>query len=465
MLNEYHNFIARRAWQSKRAGFEARDLPPALFGHQTHMVRFACGAGSAACFYDTGLGKTGIELAWADQVRRQTGKPTMILAPLAVGPQTAREAERFDIDGARYLREPDDAAGAAIVITNYERLKLFDPADFGGVVLDESSIIKSFTGPTSRGLIDAWAGHTYRLAATATPAPNDHMELGQHSAFLGVMPSNEMLSRWFVADQTSMGRYRLKGHAVRPFWRWVASWAQAASRPSDVGDYLDAGYDLPPFKMHRHLVRADITVDSGDALFRMPDMSATSMHKEKRLTVDARARIVADLVATDPAEPWIVWCDTDYEADALKAVIPEALEVRGSDAPEAKEKRLTAFTDGAARVLITKPRIAGFGLNWQHCARVAFVGLSFSYEAFYQAVRRCWRFGQAREVQVHVALADTELAIWDAVLRKRGEHEEMSRRMVKAMREAGQGDDLRKSYTGGAMPLPPFLKREDSNAA
>lgn len=463
-LQDYHDFIQSRAWSAGRRGFEPHDLPAALFGHQSHMVRFACEAGSAACFYDTGLGKTGVELAWADQVRRHTNKPVLTLAPLAVGPQTAREAERFNIDGVRYARTPEDAKGAAIAITNYERLKLFDPADFGGVVLDESSIIKSFTGPTSRSLIKTWAAHPFRLAATATPAPNDHMELGQHSAFLGVMPANEMLSRWFIADQSSMGRYRLKGHAVRPFWRWVASWAQAATRPSDVGDFNDSGYDLPPFELKRHMVRADVTVDRGDALFRMPDMSATSMHREKRLTAAARAQAVADLVAAEPNEAWIVWCDTDYEADELFARIPEAIEVRGSHAAETKEARLTAFTEGRARVLITKPRIAGFGLNWQHCARVAFVGFSFSWEAFYQAIRRCWRFGQTRTVKIHVAMADTELALWDAIIRKRGDHEEMARRMVRAMRDAGQSHELKATYTAGAAPLPAFLTRERDDA-
>lgn len=456
-LSTYRNFIASRAVRAEKRGFEARDLPARLFGHQSHMVRFACEIGSAACFYDTGLGKTAIELAFADQVARETTKPVMVLAPLAVGPQTAREADAFGIDGVAYRREPSSEA-ARVVITNYERLKLFDPADFGGVVLDESSIIKSFTGKVSRSLIETWARHPYRMAATATPAPNDHMELGQHSAFLRVMPRDEMLTRWFVHDSMNTKEWRLKGHAVRPFWRWVASWAQAATRPSDVGDYPDDGYDLPPFKMHRHMVRADVNIDSGDMLFRVPDMSATSLHKEKRLTVEARAQVIADLVSAEANEPWIIWCDTDYEADALKAVLPTAIEVRGSQTPETKERLLTAFSTGQERVLITKPSVAGWGLNWQHCARVAFVGLSYSYEQFYQAIRRCWRFGQTRQVQVHVALADTELAIWDTITRKRDEHHEMSRRMVSAMREAGQGDGLRKAYAGSAITLPTFME-------
>ena len=303
-LRAYRNFIASRSVKADRRGFDAQDLPDRLFGHQSHMVRFACEVGSAACFYDTGLGKTAIELAFADQVARETNKPVLVLAPLAVGPQTAREAEAFGIDGVAYCREPSSEP-ARVVITNYERLKLFDPADFGGVVLDESSIIKSFTGKVSRSLIETWARHPYRMAATATPAPNDHMELGQHSAFMGIMGRDEMLTRWFVHDSMNTKEWRLKGHAVRPFWRWVASWAQAATRPSDVGDYPDDGYDLTPFTMHRHMVRADVSIDNGDMLFRIPDMSATSLHKEKRLTVEARARVIADLVLADANEPWI----------------------------------------------------------------------------------------------------------------------------------------------------------------
>lgn len=456
MMQDYRDFIARKKDVREMRGFDPVDMPTSLFGHQSHMVRFACQSGSAACFYDTGLGKTAIELAYVDQVRRHTGKPVMVLAPLAVGHQTVKEAQRFGIDGAVYAREMPEGT-APIVVTNYEMLKQFDVSRFGGVVLDESSILKSFNGTTSRAIIGAWRGHDFRLAATATPSPNDHSELGTHSAFVGAMSRDEMLMRWFLHDSANTGDWRLKGHAVVPFWRWVASWSQAASRPSDVGDFSDDGYDLEPFEMHRHIVASDRTIDSGDMLFRIPDMSATSLHKEKRLTVDDRADVIADLVRTDNGEPWIVWCDTDYEADALIARIPGALEVRGSQSPEIKEKRLLAFSDGSARVLITKPRIAGFGLNWQHCARVAFVGLSFSYEAFYQAVRRCWRFGQSRRVQVHVAMADTEMQLWSTISAKRDAHGEMARRMVESMKSASQSETIKKAYADRSMPIPAFI--------
>lgn len=461
-LEAYRDFIARKGVATVERGFEARDLPAKLFGHQRHMVEFATRVGSTACFYDTGLGKSAIELAWADQVARHTGKPVMILTPLAVGPQIVKEAENFGIDGAAVVRQQSDVRGVRIAVTNYERMHLFSPASFGGVVLDESSIVKGFGGAMSRKLMAAWARHPYRLCGTATPAPNDYMELGQHSEFLGALPRQDMLTRWFIHDSSDTSKWRMKRHAVMPFWRWVASWAQAARRPSDVGPFSDAGYDLPPYRMTRHMVATDITADAADGmLFRMPDNSATSIHKEKRRTVADRAGVVADLVRADPGESWLVWCDTDYEANALVKALPEAVEVRGSHPPERKERALVGFAEGDVRVLVTKPRIAGFGLNYQHCARMAFAGLSFSYEAFYQAVRRCWRYGQTRELQVHVALADTETTIWQTIARKRDEHDEMSRRMVAVMQEAGMGAVVRRTYNGSTIEIPAFMRGED----
>jgi hypothetical protein len=334
----------------------------------------------------------------------------------------------------------------------------FNPASFGGLILDESSIIKSFTGKTTRALMEFGQSIPFRLAATATPAPNDHMELGQHSQFLGAMASNEMLARWFMADQRNMGRYRLKRHAVDPFWSWVASWARCISKPSDLG-YSDEGFALPPLNLHRHVVAQDIMADTGGALFRMPDTSATAIHKEKRLTADSRARCIADIVLGEPQEPWIVWVETDYEADAIMAYLPTAVEVRGPMPSDVKERRLIEFTERGG-VLVTKPSIAGFGLNWQHCARVAFVGLSFSYEQFYQAIRRCWRFGQTRAVEAHVAMADTEEAIWLAVQRKQNDHEDMKAHMYAAMRRAVEVRGVKLNYQP-TIPanLPDWIRR------
>jgi len=433
---------------AKRIAFIPRgiaDLPalsPALKDHQRHAVEFALRAGCAALFLDTGLGKTLCALEWGRVVVEHTGRPVLMLAPLAVAAQHEREAVKFGID-AKSIREPDQIDGARIYITNYDRMSKFDPDQFSGVILDESSIIKSFSGQTTRALIAAFKHTPFRLCCTATPAPNDHAELGQHSEFLGVMSQSQMLTRWFIHDSADTGTWKMKGHAVKDFWNWVASWARCVSKPSDLG-FSDDGYNLPALNMQRHIVEADRSIDTGAEkdgqarLFRMPDTSATSIHREKRMTTDARADVIAALVAKEPDEAWVIWCDTDYEADALASRIPGAVEVRGSMSPELKEANLTAFSTGQARVIITKPSIAGFGLNWQHAARMAFVGLSFSYESFYQAVRRCWRFGQARPVDVHVACADTEESIWQIVSRKAGDHNAMKTEMTAAMSRASR---------------------------
>lgn len=462
-LSAYHELIAR-----KRVAFEPRGLTKvpalnsALKDHQAHVVDFALRAGSGAAFLDTGLGKTFVAQEFGRVIVEHTNKPVLMLAPLAVGKQHEKEAERFGID-AIAIREPEEVRGARVYVTNYERLSKFDPDTFAGVILDESSILKSFTGATTRALTDAFRRTPYRLACTATPAPNDHMELGQHSNFLGVMPAPEMLSRWFIADQTNMGRYRLKSAAVRPYWDWVASWARCVSKPSDLG-YSDDGYILPDLNLQRHMVRVDTSIDAGAErdgqarLFRIPDTSATSIHKEKRLTIAARADLIAEKVAAEPDEPWVIWVDTDYEADAIMARL-DAIEVRGSMSPDEKEERLIAFSSGQAPRIVTKPSIAGYGLNWQHCRRMAFPGLSFSYESFYQAVRRCWRFGQPHAVDVHIACAETEEAIWNVVSRKAGDHDAMKREMATAMRRASRTHKVFEDYAPErAAVFPHFLK-------
>lgn len=437
--NDYLDLIAAKRAAFEPTGFKPGKLNSALKPHQAHATEFALQCGSAALFLDTGLGKTLCALEWGRCIVEKTNKPVLMLAPLAVSAQHEREATKFGLD-AKAIREPSEISGPRVYITNYDRLAKFDPSIFGGVILDESSILKSFTGKTTKALIEAFARTPYRLCCTATPAPNDHMELGTHSEFLGVMRQNMMLQRWFIHDSMDTGTWRMKGHAAADFWSWVASWARCISKPSDIG-LSDEGYVLPELDVRRHVIVSDRSIDSGEEkdgqarLFRMPDTSATSIHREKRMTTDRRADAIAALV-NDSDETWVVWCDTDYEADALTARIPDAIEVRGSMAPEEKEAKLVAFSTGKARVIVTKPSIAGFGLNWQHCARMAFVGLSFSYESFYQAVRRCWRFGQSRAVQVHVACADTEEAIWQTVSRKAGDHDAMKAAMSQAMARA-----------------------------
>ena len=429
-----------------------------MFHYQRDVTEYLLRVGSGAAFLDTGLGKSLVALEWGRVVAGHTDKPVLMLAPLAVAPQHVREAHKFGLE-ARVVRDQSEV-GPGVNVSNYAKADNFDPSAFGGVVLDESSSIKTFTGSTSRKLSSMFAETPFRLACTATPAPNDHMELGQHSQFLGAMPSNEMLSRWFIADQNNMGRYRLKGHAVKPFWNWVASWARCISKPSDLG-YSDEGFALPALNLHRHFIRSDPSVAAGDNLFRIPEMSATSIHQEKRLTADQRAETIADLVNAEPGETWVIWCDTDYEADALTARIPEAVEVRGSMPNHVKEERLVAFSEGHIRVIISKPSVAGFGLNWQHCARIAFIGLSFSYESFYQAVRRCWRFGQTREVECHIAMADTERNIWDVVTRKSGDHEAMKTEMYAAMKRAHAVREIKIDYQPTEpLRLPAWLRGE-----
>jgi hypothetical protein len=431
----YADLLARKSAEAPLRGLDTvPDLHQGMFPYQRDVTSFLLHVGGGAAFLDTGLGKSFVALEWARVIAEQASKPVLMLAPLAVAPQHVREAGKFGYDEARVVRDQSEV-GPGINVTNYAKIDNFDPGQFAGVVLDESSIIKNFTGQTTRKMMAIWRDTPFRLACTATPAPNDHMELGQHSQFLGAMNSNEMLTRWFIADQTNMGRYRLKGHAVKPFWNWVASWARCISKPSDLG-YSDEGFELPPLNIHHHEIRADTTIDAGDRLFRIPDTSATAIHKEKRLTASARAEVIADRVNAEKGEAWIVWCDTDYEADALMERIADAVEVRGSMPDHVKEARLVGFSEGNVRVLVSKPSVAGFGLNWQHCARMAFAGLSFSYEAYYQAIRRCYRFGQKRPVDVNIALADTERAIWDVVNRKAGDHEAMKIEMYAAMRRA-----------------------------
>lgn len=459
----YQDLLAKRAVQAPMRGIEnVPSLYSGMFHYQKDVTEFLLRTGCGAAFLDTGLGKSLVSLEWGRVVAEHTGKPVLMLAPLAVAPQHVREARKFGLE-AQVVRDQSEVA-PGINVTNYAKVDHFDASAFGGIVLDESSIIKNFTGATSRKLISMFAETPFRLACTATPAPNDHMELGQHSQFLGVMPSNEMLSRWFIADQTNMGRYRLKGHAVRPFWNWVASWARCISKPSDLG-YSDDGFDLPNLNFHHHVIQADITVDAQDMLFRIPETSATSIHREKRLTADDRAQRIADVVNAEKGEAWVVWCDTDYEADALTARIPDAVEVRGSMSDTMKEQRLVGFSEGNVRVIVSKPTVAGFGLNWQHCARIAFAGLSFSYEQFYQAVRRCWRFGQTREVECHIAMADTERNIWDVISRKAGDHEAMKTEMYSAMRRAHESRQIKIDYQPTqAVQLPSWLTGGNNDA-
>lgn len=448
MTPEYAAFLAKRAVVAPLRGIETPPAAPShLFRYQGECATFGLRAGSWACWLGTGLGKTRIELWWTQEAARLSNGRGLILTPLAVARQIEAEGRALGYD-VRVIRSQGEAR-AGVNVCNYDRLGAIDPGEFGAVALDESSILKSFTGSTSRALIGAFAGHRWRLSATATPAPNDHVEIAQQSHFCGVLNREEMLVRWFVNDSADTGTWRLKGHAIRPFWDWCATWARAADHPAELGDDV-AGFDLPAFKVARHTA-AQAAKPLPGQLFADGPVSATDMHRVKRQTACARASIVAGLVSSS-TDPWLVWCDTDYEADALQGVIGQAkggtMEVRGSMSIDAKEDAVAAFLDGSARVLIAKPSSCGFGLNLQHCAHMVFVGRSFSYETFYQAVRRCWRFGQKRTVQVHLVVAEGEEHIGRVIDRKAEDHAHMKEQMVAAMQRAiGVQRQERVAYT------------------
>ena len=456
-IQEYRKFIASRAVKGLDRGFEPRAINPLAKRHQEVALEFALTRGKSAAFLDTGLGKSFIELEFARQCAEETGKPSLILTPLAVTGQMVQEGEKFNIE-ARKIREQSEV-GAGIMVANYERLPKLNPDSFGAVVLDESSILKSFGGKTTTLLTEAFRGTPYKLAATATPAPNDHMEIGQHSDFLDVMPGPEMLSRWFIADQKKMGAYRLKGHAADSFWEWVASWSRCATLPSDLGGD-DAGYILPEIDRHIHEVRADRMQDAGDGmLFRIPEMSATSFHKEKRLTIQQRCEKAAQIATT--GEPVTVWCETNEESAMLAQMIPDAFEVRGDMHPDKKEELLLGFANGDFRAIVTKPKLAGFGVNWQHCAHAVFASISFSYEQHYQAVRRSHRFGQDKTVRNDIVISDTEAQVWNIVQRKSFDHDRMKKEMAKAMKRAQLGSELRVAYGDRKrLVFPDFIKEE-----
>jgi len=430
-MDRYAEFLARKTPVDVATGHAAEgELHEALFPFQRDVVRWALRRGRAALFADCGMGKTLMQLVWANHVQARTGGRVLILAPLAVAQQTEREARRFALPGG-FARED---TGHPVVVANYEMLHRFDPRAFSGVVLDESSILKAYDGKTRTALIEAFAETPYRLACTATPAPNDHMELGNHAQFLGVMSREEMLAMFFCHDGGDTSQWRVKGHGVAAFWAWVASWAVMLRRPSDLG-YPDAGFALPPLLTHEQIVpMGEEYARAAGTLFASEARTLSDQRVARRASLERRVDVVATMVNAS-REPWVVWCELNDEGDALTEAIPDAVQVAGADSVEDKEARLLAFAEGRARVLVTKPSIGGFGLNWQHCARMAFCGLGHSYEAYYQCVRRCWRFGQTRTVEVYPVISDAESAVLENVKRKERDAEEMASRMVALMSE------------------------------
>ncbi|MDH5244833.1 MAG: DNA methyltransferase [Betaproteobacteria bacterium] len=415
----YEEFIASKRLMVEPQGFEVDDglINPQLFPFQRAIVRWALHRGRAAIFADCGLGKTPMQLEWAAHVHRQTGGDVLILAPLAVAAQTAREGAKFGVPVTICRTMADVRSG--VNITNYEMLEHFRP-DFSGLVLDESSILKGFGGVTRKAITAFGAAIQYRLACTATPAPNDLIELTNHAEFLDIMTGKEIIALFFTTDGNTTHAWRLKGHAAPDFWRWMALWSVAVRRPSDLG-FSDDGFVLPPLRHHHHIV------DSAPLegyLFAGEAQTMQERQQARRSSLADRVKAAADLVNASP-DTWVVWCHLNRESEALLKAIPGAVEVTGSDAPETKETRLLGFSRGESRVIISKPTIAGFGLNWQHCSHMAFVGLSDSYEQIYQATRRCWRFGQQSPVDVHVVTAESEGAVVANIRRKELQADEM----------------------------------------
>ncbi len=414
----YEDFLKTKSRSVPCSGFsvDKDSMNPLMFDWQKDIVCWALKKGKAAMFEDCGLGKTVQQLEWCRIISEHLNKPTLILAPLAVSRQTKREGEKFGYTVNICRTGADVQPG--INITNYEMLEHFDLSIFGGIALDESSILKHYSSKTRTQIIESCQNVPYKLSCTATPAPNDYMELGNQSEFLGVMTRSEMLATFFVHDGGQTSKWRLKGHAAADFWEWLAGWAVVLTSPADLG-YSDEGYDLPVLNIEY------ITVPS-----EHPLASTLSERRDaRRQSLADRCKAAAELVCGDPVEQWLLWCDLNDEADELSKQIDTAREVRGSDKSEKKESYLTGFSTGFVRHLVTKPSIAGFGLNWQSCHNMVFVGLSDSYEMMYQAIRRCYRFGQSKPVNVYIVISEAEGNVRENIERK----EEQCRQMIAEM--------------------------------
>jgi hypothetical protein len=434
MSAPYAEFLDRKAHIGTRDGFAPVYLPSTLFDFQAALVEWAVEKGRAGIFADCGMGKTAMQLVWAENVVRHTNRPVLILTPLAVSIQTVHEGEKF---GVEVHRSSDGTVRPGINVTNYERLRYFDPSDFAGVVCDESSILKAFDGARRAEITAFMRKLRYRLLTTATAAPNDYTELGTSSEALGHLGHMDMLGRFFKNDlnNASTGRgylgkknaWRFKGHAEAPFWRWVCSWARAIRKPSDLG-FDDRAFVLPPLHEREHLLEVDSAPEG--MLFALPAVTLPEQREERRRTLERRCETAAALATHD--NPALVWCHLNDEGDLLERMIPSAVQVSGSDPDDAKEEKLLAFASGEARALVTKPKIGAWGLNYQHCAHVTFFA-DHSYEQYYQAVRRCWRFGQAHPVTVDLIATEGQRGVLANLQRKAAAADRMFANLVEEM--------------------------------
>lgn len=452
----YSAFLDQKTHAGAPQGFEPVWMPSSLFDFQQSLVDWAVRKGRAAIFADCGLGKTAMQLTWAENVARHDDKPVLILTPLAVAAQTVREGEKFGIE---CHRSSNGAIAGRIVITNYERLEHFNPSDFAGVVCDESSILKSFDGSRRNEITNFMRKVPYRLLATATAAPNDFIELGTSSEALGYMGHMDMLARFFKNDQNNLTsrrmygeapKWRFKGHAETPFWRWVTSWARACRKPSDLG-FQDGRFVLPPLHEIDHLIDSE-TVPEG-MLFALPATDLREQRAEKKRTVRERCEQVAAMVA-NTSRPALVWCHLNEEGNLLEQLIPDAIQVSGSDRDDLKEQRLIDFAKGRSRVLITKPKIGAWGLNFQRCSHITYFP-SHSFEQYYQSVRRCWRFGQENPVTVDIVLTEGERRIMDNLHRKRQQAEQMFANLVAEMNHSLEIQ--RKPHQSTTITLPSWM--------
>jgi len=432
----YQKFLSGKLHEGADHGIDPDFMPTELFDFQAELTAWAIRKGRAAIFADCGLGKTLMQLVWAQNIVRKTGGRVLILTPLAVSLQTAHEGEKF---GIPCYRSRDGSMGEPIVITNYERLHLFRPEDFSGAVCDESSILKSFDGQRRQEITDFMRKMPYRLLCTATAAPNDYIELGTSSEALGYLGHVDMLNRFFKNDQNNSAqrrrygeapKWRFRGHAELPFWRWVCSWARAVRRPSDLG-FSDEAFELPPLHEVRHVIAPQSLPDG--YLFAPVAHGLREQREERRRTIRERCEKVAELASHK--EQCLVWCHLNDEGDLLESIIPDSLQVRGSHSSELKEERLMAFADGDIRVLVTKPKIGAWGLNFQNCHRIALFP-SHSYEQYYQGVRRCWRFGQKHRVRVDIVATEGEQEVLSNLQRKAAAADEMFSRLVAEMNNA-----------------------------
>jgi superfamily II DNA or RNA helicase len=449
MSVDYATFLSAKSPVDAPSGLrEVPPLPAGLKPFQAALTGWALRRGRAALFEGTGLGKTIQQLAWANAVVDHEQAPTLVLTPLAVAEQTVAEARKFGIPGVAYAA--DRHGESPITVTNYERFDKFRIEDFAAIVLDESGILKSVDGKTRAELTDACRNTPWRLCCTATPAPNDYTELGQHAEFLGVMTAKEMLSMYFVHDgsiraddhsQTNDG-WRLKRHAAKDFWRWLASWSVMVRHPADLG-FDEPGYDLPPLNLHQVTVGADYKPTAG-MLFPIAASTLGERIGVRKDTAAARVAAAAEIIAKEPAESWLVWCNLNSEADEIERLLPAAQQVAGRHPVDLKVSRLLGFKGGRPPILVTKPSLAGHGMNWQHCSRMVFVGLTDSFEQVYQAIRRCWRFGQSRPVDVYFIASELEGAVVANLRRKEQAFDAMLDGMASHMR-----DLIRENVTGG----------------